>query len=213
MLCPVLGPTKLARHDATSLQQFGHLLETFVVFEVLKQASWLAAVASSGHWRTHDGIEVDLVLDLDDGRIIAIQVKAGTKLAGEDLNGLKALRDELVAGPPCWAANRPCSQPSTGPGLRPATERPAGRSDNARIIPRRGPATDSHPLPVRHDETIDARWRGDCPLLVRGDGQRQPPERPTEYRARWVAKVDDRAVARVLAEGGTHAVLRLPDLV
>lgn len=90
-----LSPTQLARHDATSLQQFGHLLETFVVFEILKQASWLGAVAGAGHWRTHDGIEVDLVLELDDGRIIAIEVKAGTRIAGKDLSGLKALRDEL----------------------------------------------------------------------------------------------------------------------
>lgn len=90
-----LGPTKLARHDATSVQQFGHLLESFVVFEVLKQASWLPAVAGTGHWRTHDGIEVDLILELDDGRIIAIEVKASSKVAGNDLNGLSALRDTL----------------------------------------------------------------------------------------------------------------------
>lgn len=90
-----LGPAKLARRDATSLQQFGHLLETFVVFEILKQASWLSGVAGTGHWRTHDGIEVDLVLELDDGRIIAIEVKAGTKITGKDLNGMRALRDEL----------------------------------------------------------------------------------------------------------------------
>jgi uncharacterized protein len=90
-----LGPAKLARHDATSLQQFGHLLETFVVFEILKQTSWISGVSGTGHWRTHDGIEVDLVLELDDGRIIAIEVKAGTTIAGKGLNGLRALRDEL----------------------------------------------------------------------------------------------------------------------
>lgn len=90
-----LSPAKLARPDATSLQQFGHLLETFVVFEILKQASWLGGVAGTGHWRTHDGVEVDLVLELDDGRIAAIEVKAGGRVAGKDLNGLKALRDEL----------------------------------------------------------------------------------------------------------------------
>jgi uncharacterized protein len=63
--------------------------------EILKQASWLSGVAGTGHWRTHDGIEVDLVLELDDGRIIAIEVKAGTRVTGKDLNGLRALRDEL----------------------------------------------------------------------------------------------------------------------
>jgi hypothetical protein len=90
-----LSPAKLARRDATSLQQFGHLLETFVVLEIIKQASWLDGVAGTGHWRTHDGIEVDLVIELDDGRILAIEVKAGSKVAGKDLNSLRALRDEL----------------------------------------------------------------------------------------------------------------------
>jgi uncharacterized protein len=90
-----ISPAKLARPDVTSLQQFGHLLETFVVAEVLKQASWLGAVAGAGHWRTHDGVEVDLVLELDDGRILALEVKAGSRVAAKDLNGLKALRDEL----------------------------------------------------------------------------------------------------------------------
>ena len=66
-----------------------------VVLEVLKQASWRGGVAGTGHWRTHDGVEVDLLLELDDGRIAAIEVKAGSRVAGRDLNGLKALRDAL----------------------------------------------------------------------------------------------------------------------
>ncbi len=92
-----LSGSKLARPDATSLQQFGHLLESFVVLEILKQASWLDGIAGTGHWRTHDGIEVDLVLEFDDGRIVAVEVKAGSRIAGRDLNGLRALRHELGA--------------------------------------------------------------------------------------------------------------------
>jgi predicted AAA+ superfamily ATPase len=90
-----LSAAKLSRPDPTILQQFGHLLETFVVLEVLKQASWINGVAGTGHWRTHDGIEVDLIVEFDDGRIVAVEVKAGGRVAGKDLNGLKALRDEL----------------------------------------------------------------------------------------------------------------------
>lgn len=92
-----LSPAKLARRDATSLQQFGHLLETFVVLEVIKQCSWLDGVATTGHWRTHDGAEVDLVVEFDDGRILAVEVKADTSVAGRDLRGLRTLRDELGA--------------------------------------------------------------------------------------------------------------------
>lgn len=86
---------KLVRPDATALQQFGHLLETFVVAEVRKQVSWMDGIAGIGHWRTHDGAEVDLVVERDDGSVVALEVKAGTRVAGRDLTGLRVLRDAL----------------------------------------------------------------------------------------------------------------------
>ena len=36
--------------------ELGHLLETFAVGELIKQASWTAEVAGLGHWRTRDGV-------------------------------------------------------------------------------------------------------------------------------------------------------------
>lgn len=90
-----LSDTKLAGRDATSLQQFGHLLETFVVGELRKQLSWLDGVALIGHWRTHDGVEVDLVVETDDGRVAAVEVKASSRTRGADLHGLELLRDKL----------------------------------------------------------------------------------------------------------------------
>ncbi len=57
-----LSAARLATLEPAALTQLGHLLETFVVGEILKQASWSDAVAGSGHWRTHDGDEVDLVI-------------------------------------------------------------------------------------------------------------------------------------------------------
>lgn len=90
-----LGGTRLARLDATALQQFGHLLETFVVGEVRKQLSWMDGVSAVGHWRTHDGVEVDLVVERDDGSVIAFEVKAGSRVVGSDLTGLRVIRDAL----------------------------------------------------------------------------------------------------------------------
>lgn len=90
-----LGPAKLAHADPTALQQLGHLVETFVVSEVRKQASWQDGVAGIGHWRTYDGVEVDIVIEFDDGRIVAIEAKAGSRVSGQDLRGLRALRDAL----------------------------------------------------------------------------------------------------------------------
>lgn len=91
-----LPPNKLARLDPTSLQQFGHLLETFVVGEALKQASWMQHRPHVGHWRTHDGAEVDLVIeDGRDGAVVGIEVKASTRVHPADRRGLRKLRDAL----------------------------------------------------------------------------------------------------------------------
>ncbi len=47
-----LSSDRLAGRDPTALQQFGHLLETFAVGEILKQASWMDHTPTVGHWRT-----------------------------------------------------------------------------------------------------------------------------------------------------------------
>ena len=91
-----VSPDKLAGLDPASLQQFGHLLETFVVGEVLKQASWMPYRPHVGHWRTHDGIEVDLVIeDGNDGSVLGIKVKAGGRVHLQDRRGLRMLRQAL----------------------------------------------------------------------------------------------------------------------
>jgi predicted AAA+ superfamily ATPase len=90
-----LTPEKLARRDASSLSQFGHLLETFVVGELLRQASWLGGIAAHGHWRTYDGDEIDLVLERDDGGILAFEVKAAGQVSGRDMRHIRKLREAL----------------------------------------------------------------------------------------------------------------------
>ncbi len=90
-----ITPTRLARLDPASLTEFGHLLESFVVGELLKQASWTDHVATLGHWRTHDGHEVDLIVERDDGAVTGFEVKAGRDVQRNDARGLIALRDTL----------------------------------------------------------------------------------------------------------------------
>lgn len=46
-----------------------------------------------GHWRTSDGDEVDLVLEFEDGRLLALEVKAGERISGKNFRGLNKLRD------------------------------------------------------------------------------------------------------------------------
>jgi len=105
-----LTAEKLTQTTASSLQQFGHLLETFVVGEVRKQVSWMEGIAGTGHWRTHDGVEVDLVLERDDGSVVAIEVKAASRVRANDLSGLRTIRnalgDAFVAGAALYTGGR-----------------------------------------------------------------------------------------------------------
>ena len=90
-----LTETKLAAASASALTEFGHLLETFVVGEMCKQLDWLDEPTIRGHWRTHDGDEVDLVIERDDGKVVAIEVKAGSRVRSGDLSGLLKLRRRM----------------------------------------------------------------------------------------------------------------------
>jgi uncharacterized protein len=90
-----LSPNRLASLQPAALTEFGHLLETFVVGELLSQASWSDTVSGYGHWRTHDGDEVDLVLERDDGAVVAFEVKAAGRVPGDGFRGLRKLRHAL----------------------------------------------------------------------------------------------------------------------
>jgi uncharacterized protein len=91
----LLGLTaqKLARRQPSALTEFGHLLETFVVNEVLKQIGWHDRRIDAGHFRTKDNVEVDLVLEADDGSVAGIEVKSSGTVSASDFAGLRALRD------------------------------------------------------------------------------------------------------------------------
>jgi hypothetical protein len=81
--------------NPVALTQFGHLVETFAVGEILKQVSWADEVITASHFRTEAGDEVDLVLETWDGRVVGFEIKAGTRIKDPDLNGLHLLRDRL----------------------------------------------------------------------------------------------------------------------
>ena len=90
-----INSRRLARLDRAAMTEFGHLLETFAVGELLKQASWHSDVAGVGHWRTHDGHEVDLVVERSDGTVTAFEVKTASRADQRDARGLRVLREAL----------------------------------------------------------------------------------------------------------------------
>ena len=90
-----LSAAKINSRNPAALTEFGHLVETFAVGEVLKQVSWADEVITASHFRTEAGDEVDLVLETWDGRVTGFEIKAGTRIKDPDLNGLRLLRDRL----------------------------------------------------------------------------------------------------------------------
>lgn len=73
----------------------GALVETFVAAEIAKQLTWNDVPARLGHYRTSDGAEIDLIIEADDGRIVAIEVKATSTPRAADFRWLSRLRDQL----------------------------------------------------------------------------------------------------------------------
>lgn len=86
--------------DVTALRRptetaTGPLLETLAANELATQLTWTTQPARLHHYRESNGIEVDLVLEADDGRIVALEVKATTAPRPADFRGLEAFRDRL----------------------------------------------------------------------------------------------------------------------
>lgn len=75
----------------------GPLVETLVANEIAKQLGWSGTAARLSHLRVSDGPEVDLLIEADDGRVLAVEVKASSTPRHEDTRWLALLRDRLDA--------------------------------------------------------------------------------------------------------------------
>lgn len=90
----------------------GRVIETFVVAQIRPEAAALADAAQLHHLRTREGRqEVDLVLELSEGRVIGIEAKATSAPGAGDAKHLRWLRDQLgdrfVAGVVLHTGPRP----------------------------------------------------------------------------------------------------------
>jgi predicted AAA+ superfamily ATPase len=92
-----LSAEKLNAKDPSALTEFGHLLETFTVSEILKELSWLDDTFLTGHWHTRDNKEVDFVLECLDGSVYGFEIKTAGRASGDVFDGLSALRKFLGA--------------------------------------------------------------------------------------------------------------------
>jgi len=80
----------------------GHAIEGFVITELLKQQTWSSSRWNLYHYRDRNGTEVDTVVELADGRVILIEVKASATYRTQHFEPMQKmaerLGDRLVAG-------------------------------------------------------------------------------------------------------------------
>jgi predicted AAA+ superfamily ATPase len=76
--------------------QFGHLLENYVVSELAKQAGWSKRRVQLFHFHTDSGFETDLVLEDATGDVVGLEIKASASVGSSDFRGLRALAE--IAG-------------------------------------------------------------------------------------------------------------------
>jgi uncharacterized protein len=73
----------------------GSLLENFVWSELTKQASWSNIQVNIHHFRTTGGIEVEILLEDQMGRVVGVEVKNSETVQSHDFKGLTYLSSML----------------------------------------------------------------------------------------------------------------------
>jgi uncharacterized protein len=83
---------------ATSIggrEYYGALVEQFVALELHKQQGWSTTPFTLFHFRDLDGLEVDIVIELADGRLLALEVKSSTSITEKSWTNLIRFRDRF----------------------------------------------------------------------------------------------------------------------
>jgi hypothetical protein len=92
ILCHLRG------QDAEALRkqshQLGHIIENFVVVEMMKLLTWSEERARLYHYLSQGGQEVDLILENYDSRIVAIEIKSSTTVNPASFKGIEHFAQE-----------------------------------------------------------------------------------------------------------------------
>jgi predicted AAA+ superfamily ATPase len=95
LACFLDGQRPESLTDLSHGEIFGRMLENLAISELLKQQAWSESDYSLHHFRDKDQREIDIVIELFDGRIIALEVKATQTVLKKHFNGLRYLRNLL----------------------------------------------------------------------------------------------------------------------
>jgi predicted AAA+ superfamily ATPase len=88
--------TAMALHLSGQAEPGGFHLENLVLTDLLAWSHGQSPRPMLMHWRTADQHEVDLVVELPNGRLLPIEVKAAPKPGWSDLKGLRVFLDEYA---------------------------------------------------------------------------------------------------------------------
>jgi uncharacterized protein len=91
LACALLGIDAATLHKERA--RLGPLLETFVLQELRRQASWRPDPIEFFHYRDRDDFEVDIVLEFGSAALAGIEVKAAATVVEADFRGLRKLRE------------------------------------------------------------------------------------------------------------------------
>jgi predicted AAA+ superfamily ATPase len=90
---------RLLALDAHTLRRpgapFGPLLEGFVLSELARQLTWSQELADLYHYRDHNNVEVDAVLENRQRQVVGIEVRAASTVRSDDFTGLRRLAERL----------------------------------------------------------------------------------------------------------------------
>jgi predicted AAA+ superfamily ATPase len=78
------------RRDRTP---FGAILETFVLAELLKMASWSGERLEFSYFRDKERNEVDIVVEDRRGRVVGVEIKAAASVSRGDFHGMRRLAE------------------------------------------------------------------------------------------------------------------------
>ena len=89
LACALLGADTAALAGNRPL--LGQLLETFVLQELRRQASWHDSPLTFFHYRDKDKVEVDIVIERGGLQVAGVEVKAAATVNKSDFRGLRKL--------------------------------------------------------------------------------------------------------------------------
>ncbi|MGL5828681.1 MAG: ATP-binding protein [Angustibacter sp.] len=77
------------------IAELGPLVETFMVNELLKQATWAEQSVRFSHFRDRNGFEVDLIAEGENGDSLGFEAKAAQSVSAADFKSLKYLASRV----------------------------------------------------------------------------------------------------------------------